>query len=123
MNSLTKNILTLIFFLAFIVIVIGCGKQKHELKIDDSVHTGTISGEAKNRIIVEMQFIGEIKQLCKELHLQSDYSSKKLYKQAVAQCTFDNLAILNLDLNSDQLQNTINELCQQPQYQNEAICL
>lgn len=101
--------------------LISCGQSDINLK--DSEHKVITSGETLNKMVLELPFINQVHELCKDLYLRSDYATKKLYKQAVAQCTFDNISILNIGgLNSDNFTDAINELCKEPQYQNEPVC-
>ncbi len=78
--------------IALLLAIGACGEST--VKVKDSSHT--IGGEAYQYVIVRFEFIQKIKRLCKELYLESDFNTVPLYNQAVAQCTFDNLSILDL---------------------------
>ena len=75
-----------------IALLVACGEST--VKVKDSSHT--IGGEAYQYVIVRFEFIQKVKKLCEDLYIQSDYETVPLYRQAVAQCTFDNLSILDL---------------------------
>ena len=55
------------------------------------------SGESYNYIVVRIEFLDQINQLCKDSILASEYEDELLLKKAIADCTFDNLSLLNID--------------------------
>ena len=82
--------------LLFLLILLSCGKQEVEVK--DSEHIGRVEGEAYQYIIVQFEFISEMKQLCREFYLPEEFESEALYNQAVAECTFEKISILDTAL-------------------------
>jgi len=112
------------YLLLIALLMASCGESK--INVDDSNHN--VSGEAYQYIIVQFEFITKVKKLCNELHLQSDYSSKELYKQAVAQCTFDNLSLLDIGAVAEftngfcDNQDAYNELTPTEQAQVDQLC-
>jgi len=85
------------------LILISCGKSTIEL--EDSHHT--IDGITKNEVLIKFEPIIQINELCKNLYLTSSFPSIELYNQKVAECTFDKLSIINLNMISD----FSNDLC------------
>jgi uncharacterized lipoprotein YajG len=110
-----------LFIAATLMVLISCGKQTYEVEVNDS--NQSISGETKNIIIVELAFISQVNELCKDLNIMEDFTSNELYNQEVARCTFDKISILNIgDISQDGFNDIINDLCQDEQYSNEPIC-
>jgi len=102
-----------------ILLLVSCGKQSIEL--EDSEHL--VGGETKSIIVVELSFISQVNELCKDLNLISDFGTYELYKQEVAKCTFDNISILNIgDISQEGFNDIINDVCSNPEYVNETIC-
>ena len=91
--------------------IVSCGKST--IEVEDSEQT--ISGETYSYVILQLEFIQQIKTLCEELNLLSDFNSFELYKQEVAVCTFDNLAVLDLGA----IEEFSNTICDSPQTQQE----
>ena len=113
-------------YLVILSLLVSCGQA---LEVEDSTHTvggdtnHTIEGETKNILILEMPFITQVNELCKDLNIVSDFASIELYKQEVAKCTFDNISVLNIgNLDVDGFGNVIDDICAQPEYINETIC-
>lgn len=115
------KLLTLLFLL------ISCGQQNHAIEIDpieidDSEHT--IDGEAYQYVVVQFDFIQEIKQLCEDLY--PEYEENRAQK--VAQCTFDNLSILDTGLVSEfnnefcNNQESYDQLTPEEQLQVDQLC-
>lgn len=76
----------------------GCGFSGTEhVAIDNATQT----------IAINFGFLDQLQKLCEAQLLQSDYKSKELYNQAVANCVFSNLSLLNVA----QLQNLQNTYC------------
>jgi len=70
----------------------SCGKST--LDVQDSQHKA--SGEVYQYIVVRFEFIKQIKQICKDLNPAIDYTSDIERKKVIAQCTIDNLSILDI---------------------------
>lgn len=108
-------------FSILMLVLLSCGQS--DVNIKDSEHKFITSGETINKLILDLPFINQVNELCKALYLIDEFQSIELYNQQVAQCTFDNISILNINgLTADNFDNTVNELCTQPEYQNEPIC-
>lgn len=91
--------------LLLLTLMMSCAPQKHSLDIDDSNHT--VGGEAYQYVVVQFEFISSIKQLCSDIHPHKDYTDSIERDKAIAQCTFDNLSILDSALISE----FTNEFC------------
>lgn len=78
-----------------------------EVKTKDSNHTVTQTGSAYYYVTVRLEFIDQIKNLCQDRYI--DQLSNPLYPQLVANCTFENLSLLNIDFG--QIKATQDELC------------
>lgn len=77
---------------------VGCGfNGDQRLTTNDSTQHILISGDAYSYIVVRLEFIQQINDLCRDANIQSDYATEALYKKAVADCTFHQLSILNID--------------------------
>lgn len=74
--------------------LLSCGKTKVE--IPNTKHTAYVGGEIYNYVIVRLEFLRDIERLCGDLYLYEDFESPELYDQAVAQCTFDKISLLDL---------------------------
>jgi len=70
------------------LLLISCGPSSGRYDV-------IASGES--RVTIEMGFIAEINALCKQLNLESNFPSEELYNQAVAQCTFDKMSLVNIN--------------------------
>tara|TARA_R100001244_G_scaffold109182_1_gene80809 strand:- start:245 stop:589 length:345 start_codon:yes stop_codon:yes gene_type:complete len=86
---------------AALILITACGEST--LDVSDSKHKSTtkVSGEAYQYVIIRFEFITKVKRLCRELNILSDYENVEQYDQAVAQCTFDNLSVLNATMLKD----------------------
>jgi len=95
--------LTLILLM---VVSAGCGSA---LETNDSRQDVVQSGESTTNIIIDLKYIAEVRELCEAAELPEDYESRVLYDQAVAQCTLDNIQLLNLNVDGI---DTALELCE-----------
>lgn len=75
----------------------GCD---YNIKTNDSKQDVVQSGTSYTYVVVRLEFIQQVQQLCTDSLLASSYPSDVLYKQAVADCTFDKLASLNINTNT-----------------------
>jgi hypothetical protein len=84
-------------YLLILLFIISCGEQKHSLLVDDSTHT--LDGEAKayQYVIVQFDFITDIRDLCTDLYAIEDIPEIEK-KAKVAECTFDYLSVLDTGL-------------------------
>lgn len=101
------RIVLLLILVISVMALLGCGDIK--VKTQDSNHTATLSGAAYTYVIVRLEFIEQIKQLCQAKHNTIvDYAE---FERAVADCTFQNLSILNIDVGA--IQDVQSNLCNQ----------
>lgn len=108
------------------LLVTSCGKAnpftveaEGYLAVENSEHDVNLDGEVYNYVIIKLDFIEEVRQLCEDKYLESDYESQELYKQEVAICTLDNLSVLDLG----KIEQFDNEVCDNPETQEEiTIC-
>ena len=98
--------------LFFLILLISCGQSDIQIKAPEE---DVISGETYSYVIFQLEFIQQIKTLCQELYLPQNFESTELYKQKVAECSFDNLSILDLGA----IDEFTNSICGNPQTQEE----
>ena len=105
------------YLLILSMLLVGCGKST--IKLEEPENPVTIDGDTYSYVIVRLEFIEQMRQICEDSLLPSEYETEELYDQAVAQCTLDSLSILNIDAI-----NEFNEqVCEDPQTQDEiAAC-
>ena len=97
----------LLVLLISVMTLIGCGDVK--VKTEDSAHTATLSGSAYTYVIIRLEFIEQIKQLCQAKHNTIiDFAE---FERTVAECTFQNLSILNIDMGA--IRDVQSDLCTQ----------
>lgn len=99
-------------YLFLLMFLLSCGKSEIQIKAPEE---DVISGETYSYVILQLEFIQQIKTLCEELYLPEDFDNIKLYKQKVAECTFDNLSALDLGA----IEDFTNAICGNPQTQEE----
>lgn len=80
------------------LILSGCGFNGTE-----AVQTNN----ATQTISIEFGFLNQIQTLCQQQTLRSGFTSDELYNQAIANCVFNNLTVLN----AAQLANLQNNYC------------
>jgi hypothetical protein len=84
-----------VYRLVLLLFLLSCGKT--ELEIPNTQQAVVVSGSSYNYVIVRLEFLRDIQALCNDLILESDYETNDLYRQAVAQCTFDKLSLLDVN--------------------------
>lgn len=84
--------------ISILILISGCGFNGVE-KVQTNDSTQVIS--------IEFGFLNQIETLCSQQVLSSAYATNELYNQAVANCVFSNLTILN----AAQLSNLENNYC------------
>lgn len=100
------------------LLLISCGSGTQTLQIE-APEDDIISGESYNYVIIRMEFITDIRKLCEDLYIESEFDNLHVYRQTVAECTFDKLSILNLDA----INNFNDQVCENPQTPEEIeIC-
>lgn len=88
----------MIKWLTLLLFVSGCGfNGEQKLTANDSEQTIVQTGESYTYIIIKLEFLEDIKQLCTDSNIRSEFESEDLYKKAIADCTLDNLSIFNID--------------------------
>jgi hypothetical protein len=86
-----KKLLGLVLFIS------ACGfNGDQKISTNDSKQDINLHGEAFTYVIVRLEFIQQINDLCKNRFLKSDYLTEVLYNQAVADCTLTSLALFNI---------------------------
>jgi hypothetical protein len=78
-----------IFALLFFV---SCGKFKVDGKTKNKVDV-----ESYNHVIVNLEYIKDIKLLCQELHPTYEQPNKAARAKIVAQCTLDRMDLISFD--------------------------
>lgn len=96
-----------IYIVLFLLTLVSCNSK---IQTNDSRQDVVQSGESYAYVIVRLEFISDLKQLCQDSLLASNYESVELYNQAVAECTFEKLTILNV--NPTQIGTFISTYCQ-----------
>ena len=91
-------------WLALLLLCTGCAAK---IETEDSNHT--ISGEAYTYVVVRVEAIAEIRQLCQDKYNQVVDQGE--FKRLVAECTFENLSILNLD--TEAIRDVTQDICAQ----------
>lgn len=95
------------------LLLTSCGfNGKQKLETNDAKQTVEQTGESYTYIVVRLEFIKEIKDLCLELNPVSDFEKEDERNKIVAQCTFDNLSLINISPTITQ--DFTNEYCQEP---------
>lgn len=89
-----RQIWFIVIAIAFLLAT-GCN---YAVKTNDSVQKIEQTGASYTYVIVRLEFLQQVQTLCQDLYLRSSFATDELWKQQVAQCTFDNLSLLNIDL-------------------------
>lgn len=69
----------------------------------------TQEGESITKLVLELGFIEDINLLCQQSINSNDFLDEEGYNQAVAECTLDNLSVLQLDINA--IDEVVSTLC------------
>lgn len=83
-----------------------------KLKTEDAKVNAEVTGESYSYIVVRLEFISQLIELCADLVLDSDYPTQELADQARAQCVFDKIEDINVTL--PQFTEDVNALCNAP---------
>lgn len=75
-----------------LLILSGCGFNGNQRV--------TQGGESYTYVVLRLEFIQQVRELCEQRTLRSDFESDELYEQEVASCTIDNLALLNINIDA-----------------------
>lgn len=87
-----------LLFTAFLALS-SCGVNGNQkLETNDSKQTIEQTGTSYTYVVVRLEFIEQIRQICLDAHPLEDYPTEAEQKKAVAQCTIDNMSILNINL-------------------------
>lgn len=82
-----KIILRLLFLAILTAFLVNCGNQKV-----------TQQGKGYIYLVIEFGYIEPILALCEDSFIEDDFTTQDEYKQAVANCTLDNLVLIKFDL-------------------------
>lgn len=77
-------------YLIILLLFTSCGWNGRQHIVQD--------GESYTYVVLRLEFLEDVRQLCLDANIRSDYTTEELYNQAVARCTLDNLNIFNIDL-------------------------
>lgn len=83
----------------------GCGS--FDVNVPNSTQNVVQSGSSYAYIVVRLEFINEIKQLCQDLNNNVPDSNERA--RLVADCTFERMSLLNFDFGA--LTDVQNDLC------------
>lgn len=82
-----------------ILSLFGCGfNGNQKLETNDSKQQIEQTGTSYTYIVVRLEFIEQIRLLCLDANPIEDFTTESQRNKAVAQCTIDNMAILNINL-------------------------
>lgn len=96
--------------MVLILLLTGIVSCDYRVKTNDSTQNVVQSGTSYTYVIVRLEFIQQLHDICKDSLLESSYASQVLYDQAVAQCTLDSMSILNF--NPSQVSSFVQQYCQ-----------
>jgi hypothetical protein len=85
----------------FIVVVMlsACGLNGNQrFTANDSTHRVVQEGEGFIYVIIRLEFIDQIRELCEDLNPIEDYESEANQKKAVAECALNGFTLFNLNL-------------------------
>lgn len=82
--------------------IFGCGFNGNQKVTQD--------GQSYIYLVVKLDFIEQVRQLCQDSLLKTDYSTEELWKQAISQCTFKNLSFAGIS--TSQANNFSTQYCQ-----------
>lgn len=81
------------------LLLASCGfNGNQKLETNDSKQQIEQTGTSYTYVVVRLEFIEQIRLLCLDANPLEDFTSESQQKKAVAQCTIDNMAILNINL-------------------------
>lgn len=83
------------------------GNQKFET--NDSEQRVVQDGSSFTYVVIRLEFIEQIKQVCADAHPLEDYPSESQRAKVVAECTLENMSVLDLDLG--QISDFSNDYC------------
>lgn len=101
------RIVLLLILVISVMALLGCGDIK--VKTKDSNHTATVSGTSYSYVVIKLEPIEQIKQLCRDKYNQ--ITDPNEFNRTVADCTFQNLSILNIDMGA--VRDVQSDLCTQ----------
>ena len=92
----------LLFAALLIFLLSNCGfNGDQKLTTNDSKQNIVTSGTAYYYVLVGAEFIQQIHDLCVDYIVPGDYQTYQEYRKAVADCTFQHLTSLNLNIVAD----------------------
>ena len=81
------------------LLLASCGfNGNQKLETNDSKQQIEQTGTSYTYVVVRLEFIEQIRLLCLDANPLEDFTSESQQKKAIAQCTIDNMAILNINL-------------------------
>lgn len=94
-------------YLVITLLLASCGfNGEQKITTNDSTQTVETAGEAYTYFVMRLEFIDQIEELCRDLEYNESLSESE-YDKAVAQCTFDKMSAIEVDLSN--LQDLINQ--------------
>ena len=82
-------------FIAMLLICSSCGKFKVDAKVKDSSHKVKVDAETYSYVIVRLDFIKEIKELCTDIYPEYENPEKDVRNKLISQCTLDKMSIVD----------------------------
>lgn len=87
------------YILPLFLILAACGSKHRVIQ----------EGQSYTYVIIQLDFLKDIQQICADANPRYDFSSDEAQKKTIAQCTLDNMDLFNIDLSK--LQDFSNEFC------------
>lgn len=82
-----------------LILLTGCGLNgTQKFEVTDSTQRVTQDGTSFTYVIVRPEYIKQIQEICENANPMSDFISKEDHDKAVAQCTIENMKLLNINL-------------------------
>lgn len=80
------------------LLLAGCGfNGTQKLETNNSKQDIVQSGQSYAYVVFRVEFIEQLKRLCKDSFIRSKFDSEEAYNKEVADCTFKNLSIINVN--------------------------
>lgn len=98
--------------LALFLLLTSCGfNGTQKLQTNDSKQNIVQSGKSYTYVVFRVEFIEQIKKLCQDSFRRSNFVSDEDYNKEVADCTFKNLSLINI--NPSTAKNFVNDYCKE----------
>lgn len=93
-----------------LLLLTSCGfNGNQKLEVTDSTQRIVQDGTSFTYIIVRLEYIQQIQEICTNANPISDFTSESEQKKAIAKCTIENMKLLNI--NVGQVDNFKNKYC------------